>query len=84
MYPSRREFTVEAVTHEPGSPGRVFMLDEESVADRLAALADLSKGAIRWDESTGMRQVYAYDLPSLDPLTMAVDLISRSVHLRAA
>ena len=84
MYPSRREFTVEAVTHEPGSPGRVFMLDEESVADRLAALADLSNGAIRWDESTGMRQVYAYDLPSLNPLTMAVDLISRSVHLRAA
>ena len=69
LYPTRREFTVEALTHEPGSPGRVFLLDEESVAERLARLGDLTKGAVRWDESSGMRQVYAPDVTSLDPLT---------------
>ncbi|MDF2381833.1 DUF4007 family protein [Nostoc ellipsosporum NOK] len=68
LYPTRREFTVEAITHEPGSPGRVFLLDEETVAERLARLADLTRGAVRWDESTGMRQVYAPDLTKLDPL----------------
>jgi hypothetical protein len=62
LYPTRREFSVEAITHEPGSPGRVFLLDEESVAERLASAADLTRGAIRWDESTGMRQVYAHDI----------------------
>lgn len=68
LYSTRREFTVEAITHEPGSPGRVFLLDEESVAERLARMGDLTKGAVRWDESTGMRQVYAPDVNALDPL----------------
>ncbi len=84
LYPTRREFTVEAITHEPGSPGRVFMLDEESVADRLAGLADLTKGAIRWDESTGMRQVYAHDILSVMPLTLVTALIAKAMHGREA
>jgi hypothetical protein len=57
FYPTRREFSVEALCHEPGSPGRVFLLDEESVVERLINLADLTGGAIFWDESAGMRQV---------------------------
>lgn len=77
LYPTRREFTVEALTHEPGSPGRVFLLDEETVAERLARLSDLSRGAVRWDESTGMRQVYAADVMSLDPMTFAERLYRR-------
>jgi len=68
LYPTRREFTVEAVTHEPGSPGRVFLLDEETVAERLARMSDLTRGAVRWDESTGMRQVYAPDVMALNAL----------------
>lgn len=84
IYPTRRELTVETVTHEPGSPGRVFMLDEESVADRLAALADLTSGAIHWDESAGMRQVYAHDLSSINPLAMVSKLIRRSMNVRNA
>ena len=69
LYPTRREFSVEAVTHEPGSPGRVFLLDEETVAERLARMTELTQGAVRWDESTGMRQVYALDVATLDPLS---------------
>ena len=69
LYPTRREFSVEAVTHEPGSPGRVFLLDEETVAERLARMTDLTRGAVRWDESTGMRQVYAPGVAMLDPLS---------------
>ena len=67
LYPTRREFSVEAITHEPGGPGRVFLMDEESIAERLAAADDLTQGAIRWDESTGMRQVYANNLEAIDP-----------------
>ncbi len=69
LYPTRREFSVEAVTHEPGSPGRVFLLDEETVAERLARMTDLTEGAVRWDESTGMRQVYAANVATLDALS---------------
>lgn len=78
LYPTRREFTVEAITHEPGSPGRVFLLDEESVSERLAKLSDLTKGAVRWDESTGMRQVYAPGVTSLDPLAYVGRLYASS------
>lgn len=55
--PTRRDFSVESLSHDPGSPGRVFLLDEESVVERLISLGDLTEGAIWWDESAGMRQV---------------------------
>jgi hypothetical protein len=84
LYPTRREFSVEALTHEPGSPGRVFLLDEESVAERLAAMPDLTSGAIRWDESTGLRQVYANDLSAVEPLRHIRDLYKATLHARAA
>ena len=77
LYPTRREFSVEALTHEPGSPGRVFLLDEETVAERLARLSDLTRGAVRWDELTGMRQVYAADVMTLDPMIFAERLYRR-------
>jgi len=66
-FPTRREFTVEAITHEPGSPGRAFVMDEDSVAERLERLAGLTGGSVRWDESTGMRQVYCSSISELDP-----------------
>ena len=84
LYPTRREFSVEAIAHEPGGPGRVFLLDEESVADRLASAADLTGGAIRWDESTGMRQVYAHDLDAIVPLDLLRSMYRRTLTARAA
>jgi hypothetical protein len=84
LYPTRREFSVEAITHEPGGPGRVFLLDEESVADRLSSAADLTGGAIRWDESTGMRQVYAHDLDAIVPLDLLRGMYRRTLAARAA
>lgn len=84
LYPARREFSVEAVTHEPGSPGRVFLLDEESVADRLARMPDLTAGALGWDESTGMRQIYAHDLLAVDTLEYLARYYRHELHSRAA
>ncbi|MCY3604751.1 MAG: DUF4007 family protein [Gammaproteobacteria bacterium] len=47
----------EAIAHEPGGPGRVFLLDENHVADRLATLEDVTKGMLRWNETAGLKQV---------------------------
>ncbi|MDE0212325.1 MAG: DUF4007 family protein [Boseongicola sp.] len=55
--PNAATLSFEAVTHEPGGPGRVFLLDEDDVADRLAALADATGGALRWSETAGLKQV---------------------------
>lgn len=84
LYPTRREFSVEAITHEPGSPGRVFLLDEESVTERLVSAADLTSGAIRWDESTGMRQVYTQNLGGIEPLSLLQKMYKRNQWERVA
>ena len=47
----------EAIAHAPGGPGRVFLFDENDVADRLAALDDVTGGALRWAETAGLKQV---------------------------
>lgn len=47
----------EAIAHEPGSPGRIFLLDENDVADRLSSLDDVTGGKLRWSETAGLKQV---------------------------
>jgi hypothetical protein len=47
----------DRVAFHDGSPGRVFKLDENSVADRLLALERLSRGQLQWTEQAGIRQV---------------------------
>lgn len=47
----------DRVAHDYGSPGRVFKLDEDAVADRLMALEELTDGDIQWTEQAGIRQV---------------------------
>ena len=55
----------EALAHEPGSPGRVFLLDENDVLDRLVDLEDASKGIYRWSETAGLKQVIRGREPSV-------------------
>ncbi len=51
----------DRVAHDYGSPGRVFKLDENAVADRLIALEQLTRGQIQWTEQAGIRQVTRRD-----------------------
>lgn len=56
-YSNAATLSFEAVAHEPGGPGRVFLLDENDVADRLASLDDVTGGKLRWSETAGLKQV---------------------------
>ena len=47
----------EAIAHEPGSPGRVFQMDENSVAERLFELDRVTRGVLTWSETAGLGQV---------------------------
>lgn len=51
----------DRVAHDYGSPGRVFKLDENSVAERLVSLEQLSNGYLQWTEQAGLRQVTLKD-----------------------
>mgnify|MGYP003382648756 FL=1 len=56
----------EAVAYAEGSPGRVFKLDEESIAQRLISLADFTGGKLVWTDSAGLRQVHRKALAKED------------------
>jgi len=72
LYPQPLSF--EAIAHEPGGPGRVFLLDENDVADRLAALEEVSDGMLRWSETAGLKQVVRDTSLSLDRPLRFVDV----------
>ena len=56
----------ESVAYAEGSPGRVFKLDEESLAQRLISLADFTGGNLAWTDSAGLRQVHRKQLTKED------------------
>ena len=56
-YSNAATLSFEAIAHAPGGPGRVFLFDENDVADRLAALDDITDGALQWSETAGLKQV---------------------------
>ena len=47
----------ETLAHEPGSPGRVFLLDENDVVDMLTGLEEASEGIYTWSETAGLKQL---------------------------
>lgn len=47
----------EALNHEPGSPARVFMLEENDMVDMLTALEQTSDEVYRWSETAGLKQL---------------------------
>ncbi len=54
---AQRTLSFEAIAHEAGAPGRVFLLDEADLADRLLALENLTGGVFAWSETAGLKQV---------------------------
>jgi hypothetical protein len=56
-YSKSATLSFEAIAHEPGSPGRVFLLEENDVVDRLVSLDDYTRGLLRWSETAGLKQV---------------------------
>jgi hypothetical protein len=49
--------SAEQVCYGPGSPGRVFKLDEDSVVLRLMRMEELTRGAWIWTDTAGLKQI---------------------------
>ena len=56
-FSAARTLSFESLAHEPGSPGRVFLLTENELADRLSRLEASSDGLYRWSETAGLKQL---------------------------
>ena len=46
------------IAYSAKSPGRIFQLDEDTLAEYLDRLENLTDGAFRYDETAGVKQVY--------------------------
>jgi len=67
--PNAATLSVEAIAYEPGSPGRVFKLDENSVVERLTAMEEVTRGRMVWSDTAGVRQVLRVK-PVTNPLAL--------------
>jgi len=56
--PGLSALSFETIAYGEGSPGRVFKLDENSIADRLSGLSSLTNGFLAWNETAGLRQLH--------------------------
>lgn len=55
---SQDSLAFSEIAFAAGSPGSVFKLDENSIAVRLEQLESLTHGALIYDETAGLKQVY--------------------------
>ena len=60
--------TFANIAYAPRSPGRTFLLDEDSLAEYLDRLDNLTKGMLRYDETAGVKQVYRQR--QIDPMQL--------------
>ena len=78
-HPNVSTLSLDALFHDPGSPGRVFLLDEESVVDHAIELESATDGAIAWSETAGLRQLICRTvLEDIDPLDYIPPAFERS------
>jgi hypothetical protein len=64
--PAAGALALSDLARQPGSPGRVFKVDESSLVERLEGVEKLTGGAVSYGETAGLRQLYRRE--RTDPL----------------
>lgn len=55
---NRKTIAIEEILYQIGSPGQAFKLDENSLFEYLEEIENQTEGALKIDETTGLRQIY--------------------------
>lgn len=58
--PLVKTLSYDQVAYHAGSPGRVFKLSDTALTEYLESLGELTKGAIRFGTTAGLRQLYRH------------------------
>ncbi len=74
---SRRTVGIDEVIYQPGSPGQVFKLDENTVIEYLESLEGFTSGMIRLQETAGLTQIYLNEIIGNDFRGQAMELLMR-------
>jgi hypothetical protein len=64
--PAAETLALHDLVRQPGCPGRLFKIDESSLAERLEGVGRKTDGALQYGETAGLRQLYRRE--RLDPL----------------
>ena len=56
-YSGANTISLEALAHQPGSPGKVFQLNEEELTDRLSRIEFYTDDELKWSETAGLKQL---------------------------
>lgn len=56
--PSAETLALHDLARQPGSPGRVFKIDESSLIERLESIEKTTLGRLSYGETAGLRQLY--------------------------
>ncbi|RKU07522.1 DUF4007 domain-containing protein [Candidatus Poribacteria bacterium] len=57
-FSGNNSLTLANIAYSESSPGRTFLLDEDTLVEYLDKLENLTDGALRYDETAGMKQVH--------------------------
>lgn len=55
--PKQNTMSFENAAYAARSPGKVFLLNEEDIVERLERLEEVSDGTLSWSETAGLRQI---------------------------
>lgn len=55
--PHQNTMSFENAAYAARSPGKVFLLNEEDIVERLERLEEVSDGTLAWSETAGLRQI---------------------------
>jgi hypothetical protein len=69
--PTAGTLALHDLARQPGSPGRLFKIDESSFAERLEGIEERTDGSLAYGETAGLRQLYRRQ--RLDPKEVLAD-----------
>jgi hypothetical protein len=70
--PNSETLAAQDIARQPGSPGRLFKVDESSLVERLEGIERLTSGSLSYGETAGLRQLYRRR--HLDPYEVLADV----------
>ena len=72
----RATISFDELAFSPGSPGKVFKIDEDSLYERLERTADLTRNAFMMSETAGLKQLVIKE--KINPMSLLSDYYSNS------
>ena len=60
-YSNANTMNFQNILLEPGSPGRIFLMEENDLAVRLMEISEDTNGLISWSETAGLKQLIRFN-----------------------